>query len=111
MSTDTTTIGELTLRYASDLAAHLAMVPDRCIAHGQHPQATDAATAPSTAPGRACPCAPSPREPPSTSYPPASAWSSTSKDSTASSASCPSETPNPPPSPRTSRTDSAKYHH
>jgi hypothetical protein len=78
MSTDTTTIGELALRYASDLAAHLAMVPDRCIAHGQHPQATDAATAPSTAPGRACPCAPSPREPPSTSYPPASAWSSTS---------------------------------
>jgi len=44
MSTDTTTIGELALRYASDLAAHLAMVPVRCIAHGQHPQATDAAT-------------------------------------------------------------------
>lgn len=44
MSTDTTTIGELALRYASDLAAQLAMVPGRCIAHGQHLQATDAAT-------------------------------------------------------------------
>jgi len=44
MSTDTTTIGELALRYASDLAGHLAMVPGRCIAHGQHPQATTAAT-------------------------------------------------------------------